>query len=75
MATPIPHEGRRQRKAGGAHLTIVEFCEEIGITRSTFYDWRAKRRAPRCIKLPNGELRIRRTEYQNWLDSLEEKAA
>ncbi|MCU7724581.1 helix-turn-helix domain-containing protein [Actinoplanes sp. KI2] len=58
-----------------AHLTIVEFCEEIGIGRSTFYDWRTKRRAPRCIKLPNGELRIRRAEYERWLDALEERAA
>jgi predicted DNA-binding transcriptional regulator AlpA len=58
-----------------AHLTIVEFCEEIGIGRSTFYDWRAKRRAPRCIKLPNGELRIRRSEYERWLEALEERAA
>ncbi len=75
MATPTPIGERRQRKPGGLHLTIAEFCEELGITRSTFYDWRAKRRAPRCIKLPNGELRIRRTEYDNWLSSLEEKAA
>ena len=58
-----------------AHLTVVEFCEEIGIGRSTFYEWRTKRLAPQCIKLPNGELRIRRTEYDRWLNSLEEKAA
>jgi predicted DNA-binding transcriptional regulator AlpA len=56
------------------HLTIVEFCEEMEISRSTFYDWRAKRRAPRCFKLPNGEIRIRRSEYDKWLDSLEEVA-
>jgi predicted DNA-binding transcriptional regulator AlpA len=43
--------------------------------RSTFYDWRAKGRAPRCIKLPNGEIRIRRTDFDTWLDSLEEAAA
>lgn len=55
-----------------AHLTIAEFCEEMCIARSTFYDWRAKRRAPRCIKMPNGELRIRRSEFDRWLDSLEE---
>jgi predicted DNA-binding transcriptional regulator AlpA len=58
-----------------AHLTIAEFCEEMRIARSTFYDWRAKRRAPRCIKMPNGELRIRRSEFERWLDSLEEKKA
>jgi hypothetical protein len=38
-------------------------------------DWRAKRRAPRCIKMPNGELRIRRSEFERWLDSHEEGTA
>ncbi|MER5210602.1 helix-turn-helix domain-containing protein [Streptomyces sp. NPDC002838] len=55
-------------------LTLAEVCEELGISRSTFYDWRAKRRAPRCIKLPNGDLRIRRTELDNWLDDREDVA-
>lgn len=54
------------------HLTVAEFCEEMRIARSTFYDWRAKRRAPRCIRMPNGELRIRRSEYERWLETLEE---
>ncbi|MGD9525151.1 MAG: helix-turn-helix transcriptional regulator [Dehalococcoidia bacterium] len=56
-------------------LTVNELCTELGISRSTFYEWRAKGRAPRCIKLPNGEIRIRRTDFENWLDSLEEVAA
>ena len=55
-------------------LTIAQLCKELGISRSTFYEWRAKGRAPRCIKLPNGEIRIRRTEFERWLDSLEEVA-
>lgn len=58
-----------------AYLTVAEFCGEMLIARSTFYDWRAKRRAPRCIRMPNGELRIRRAEYERWLETLEEKAA
>ena len=58
-----------------AHLTIVEFCEEMRIGRSTFYEWRTKSKAPRCIKMPNGELRIRWAEYERWLDALEERAA
>jgi predicted DNA-binding transcriptional regulator AlpA len=64
QATPI----KRQ------HLSIVLVCEELEIARSTFYEWRATGRAPRCIKLPNGELRIRRTELDRWLDSREEAA-
>lgn len=54
------------------HLTVSEFCQELDISRSTFYDWRAKRRAPKCLKLPNGEIRIRRTELERWLNSCEE---
>jgi predicted DNA-binding transcriptional regulator AlpA len=53
-------------------LTVNEFCDELGIARSTFYDWRAKGRAPRCIKLPNGELRIRRNEADRWTKACEE---
>ena len=58
----------------GDRLTIAQLCEELGISRSTFYEWRAKGRAPRCIKLPNGQIRIRRAEFERWLDSLEEVA-
>lgn len=58
-----------------ARFTVAELCTELGISRSTFYDWRAKGRAPRCIKLPNGEIRIRRTDFDTWLDSLEEEVA
>lgn len=54
------------------HLTLAEVCEELGVARSTFNDWRAKGRAPRCIKLPNGSLRIRRAELDRWVDSREE---
>jgi predicted DNA-binding transcriptional regulator AlpA len=56
------------------HLTIEDVCEDLDIARSTFYDWRAKKRAPRSIKLPNGDIRIRRDEYERWLDSHEEAA-
>lgn len=56
------------------HLTIDEICAELGVARSTFYDWRAKKRAPRCIKLPNGDIRVRRAEFERWLDSHEEAA-
>ncbi|OQD55372.1 excisionase [Streptomyces phaeoluteigriseus] len=55
-------------------LTLAEVCEELGVSRSTFYDWRAKRRAPRCFKLPNGDLRIRRSDLDHWLDDREDAA-
>ncbi len=55
-------------------LTIAQVCDDLGISRRTFYEWRAKKRAPKCIRLPNGDLRIRRSEYQRWLEAREEVA-
>jgi predicted DNA-binding transcriptional regulator AlpA len=55
-------------------LKLADVCEELQISRSTFYDWRAKGRAPRCIKLPNGDLRIRRTDLESWINSREDVA-
>ena len=55
-------------------LTIAEVCAELRISRSTFYEWRAKGRAPRCLRLPNGDLRVRRAELERWLDALEDAA-
>lgn len=58
-----------------ARLTVKDVCTDLGIARSTFYEWRAKGRAPRCLKLPNGDLRIRQVDFERWLDSLQEEVA
>jgi excisionase family DNA binding protein len=55
-------------------LTVAEVCAELRIARSTFYEWRAKHRGPRCIKLPNGDLRIRRSELDRWERAREDAA-
>ncbi|WP_367135865.1 helix-turn-helix transcriptional regulator [Saccharothrix sp. HUAS TT1] len=55
-------------------LTVADVCADLEISRSTFYDWRAKKRGPKCIRLPNGELRIRVADYERWLEELEESA-
>jgi predicted DNA-binding transcriptional regulator AlpA len=52
-------------------LTIADVCADLDISRRTFYEWRAKNKAPKCITLPNGSLRIRRSEYLRWLTSRE----
>ena len=56
------------------HMTIAEFCDELAVARSTFYDWRAAKKAPRCIKLPNGEIRSRRSDLERWLEEREDVA-
>lgn len=54
------------------HLSIADVCAELGVSRSTYYDWRAKGRGPRSLKLPNGEVRVRRHDLEQWLASCEE---
>ncbi|WP_285696016.1 AlpA family transcriptional regulator [Actinomadura sp. NBRC 104412] len=47
-------------------LTLAEVCAEIKISRSTFYEWRAKGIAPPCYKIGNGELRVSRDDLDRW---------
>jgi len=70
----MPGTGEVHRLRERDKLTIAEVCADLGISRRTFYEWRMKYRAPRCITLPNGSLRIRRSEYLRWLASREEAA-
>lgn len=63
---------RRDPVARADKLTIADICEDLDISRSTFYDWRQKGRAPKCMRLPNGNLLVRRAEYDRWLASLED---
>ena len=67
---PPPGSNSRSR-----HLTIADVCDELGVARSTFYDWRAKGAAPKCFKLPNGEIRVRRVDLDAWLLTLENGVA
>ncbi|WP_329136629.1 helix-turn-helix domain-containing protein [Streptomyces sp. NBC_01476] len=57
-------------------LTVREVLDELGgISRRTFYRWRELGLAPDCIRLPNGELRVRRAALNAWLDKRAEGAA
>ncbi|MZE78508.1 MULTISPECIES: helix-turn-helix transcriptional regulator [Streptomyces] len=56
-------------------LKLPEVLAEIGMSRAAFYRLRARGKAPRLIKLPNGQLRVRRTDLDAWLQSCEQSAA
>ncbi|PTM87660.1 helix-turn-helix protein [Streptomyces sp. VMFN-G11Ma] len=57
-------------------LTVRQVLDELGgISRRTFYRWRELRIAPACIRLPNGELRVRRDVLNDWLEDRAERAA
>jgi predicted DNA-binding transcriptional regulator AlpA len=77
---PVAHEApvsSRTRQAhahkppsgAGTLLTIAEVLAELQVARSTFDTWRAIGLAPACIKLPNGQIRVRRSVLDAWLAS------
>ncbi len=56
-------------------LTVAEILKDLGVPRRTWQRWRELGLAPEAIKLPNRELRIRRSVYEAWLAGLEEVQA
>ena len=56
-------------------ITLDEFLAELEIPRSTFFRWKATGTAPRHYKMPNRQIRIRRTDLDAWLSSREEPQA
>ncbi|MFD5183278.1 helix-turn-helix transcriptional regulator [Streptomyces sp. NPDC058372] len=52
-------------------LKLPEVLAELGMSRAAFYRMRARGHAPRLIKLPNGQLRCRRTDLDAWWKSNE----
>ena len=71
-------QGRAKRSktdsAGTEQLTVDQLCAELKVARSTFYQWRQVGKAPQCIRLPNGAIRVRRTDLDAWLSSLTDVA-
>lgn len=67
---------RESRMRPAELLTVRQVLDELGgISRRTFYRWRELRLAPACIRLPNGELRVRRDVLNDWLEERAEGAA
>jgi len=50
-------------------LTLPEVCERLGVSRSTFYDWRQAHKAPPCLILPNTQIRVRESDLETWVAS------
>ncbi len=64
----------RSAERKSSSLTIPEVIEELQVSRSTFYYWRQTGKGQRCVRLPNNEIRVRRRDFEQWFDSLEEAA-
>jgi predicted DNA-binding transcriptional regulator AlpA len=56
-------------------MTVRQVLDELGgVSRRTFYRWRERGYGPAAFKLPNGELRVWRRDFNTWLRQLEEAA-
>ena len=51
-----------QQRDPREQLTVAEVCAELKIARSTFYAWRQTGKGPVASKLPNGDIRILRSD-------------
>lgn len=54
------------------HMKLADVLGELGMSRAAFYRMRARGTSPKCLKLPNGQLRFRRADFEKWLNTLEE---
>lgn len=57
------------------HLKLCDLLNELDMSRAAFYRMRARGQAPKCIRLPNGQLRFRRSDLEAWLNDHEEAHA
>jgi Helix-turn-helix domain len=55
-------------------LTVPEVCEELKIPKATFYYWRQTNKGPLTYRLPNGGLRVDRTDLMRWKQELKDAA-
>jgi hypothetical protein len=53
-------------------LTVDQVLAELHVPRRTWQRWRQLGVAPACLRLPNRELRVRRSVLTQWLNSREE---
>ena len=56
-------------------LTVADVIGVLDVARSTWDTWVSTGRAPRYIKLPNGQLRVRRSDLTEWLEDLTQEVA
>lgn len=72
MATDRPTPSRPP--GASRWLSIRQIAEDLGVSSSTAYKWSARGAPwfPRSIRLRNGEIRVRKDWYEEWLEAHED---
>ena len=68
----LKQEPAAAKSSGTIWINYVQAMNVLGVGRSTLDGWR-KSGLLVFVKLPNGQLRIRRDDVDEWLESLAEK--
>ncbi|MEV8638039.1 helix-turn-helix domain-containing protein [Streptosporangium sp. NPDC051023] len=56
-------------------MTVPEILDELrGVSERTLYRWREIGKFPAGFRLPNGKLRLYRSEFEAWLETRREAA-
>ncbi|MFD7829195.1 helix-turn-helix transcriptional regulator [Kitasatospora sp. NPDC059803] len=56
-------------------LKLAAVLEELDMSRSAFYRMVARGAAPKLLKLPNGQIRVRRSDLDAWWAAQEQSTA
>ncbi|MEU8512513.1 helix-turn-helix domain-containing protein [Kitasatospora sp. NPDC048722] len=57
------------------HLKLPAVLAELDMSRSAFYRMVARGKGPMLLKLPNGQIRVRRSDLDAWWAALEQSSA
>lgn len=70
--TVLVPAGRPALNDAKRHLALLDIADDLGVSLSTVQTWCARRwpHFPRCSRLPNGRIRVRIDDYEEWLESL-----
>jgi hypothetical protein len=73
MSLPAETDTYRQANDGHRWWSIKDIAEDLCISLNTAYKWSSRGEPwfPRSIRLANGEKRVRRDWYEEWLAGME----
>jgi Helix-turn-helix domain len=70
IPTPLVEAPASPTQGADPLLSVYAICEELGISEDTWAKWRKDGRGPQMNRLPNRQLRCRRSTLNSWLDTL-----
>lgn len=73
---PVPRSGKEDNPVANSQqmLKLHQVLAELDMSRAAFYRMRARGKGPRLVKLPNGHLRVRRSDLDAWVSQLDSPA-